>query len=447
MTAVDTDLHRKHTVIIGGGLAALAAAHDLSKAEGQVTVLERAADFGGLASSFRLDGHPVERFYHFVCRADHELQRLLDELRLSHHLAWRETRTAFYHEGRYYRFGRPPDLLRFTPVPWLQRLRFGYHILRSRYRTEWRWLDQLPAKPWLIENIGKDAYDAIWDPLLRVKFGRHHESVSAAWIWHRIWRVATSRRSLFSSETFGYLQHGSATLTDALVERLRKRDNVSLQNNIQVESIDVREGAAVAVVHDGGQRLTCDSVVSTVALPVLDRLIAPHSDPFFRTLSEIEYIGVVCMVLSLKHPFTNNFWTNVNDPRISFNGIIEQTNLNANLREAGLNVLYVPFYLPTDEPRFSATDAELLAEYVPMLKILNPDFSADWIKEWHVFRARHAQAVFVTNFASKMPSHRSSIKDLYITDSTQFYPEDRTISSAIAQGRIVARMILEDRGR
>jgi hypothetical protein len=28
--------------------------------------VEAAPDFGGLASSFRLEGHPVERFYHFT---------------------------------------------------------------------------------------------------------------------------------------------------------------------------------------------------------------------------------------------------------------------------------------------------------------------------------------------------------------------------------------------
>ena len=46
------------------------------------------------------------------------------------------------------------------------------------------------------------------------------------------------------------------------------------------------------------------------------------------------------MLLSLKRSFSTNFWTNTNDPRISFNGIIEQTNLNGNLQAAGLNVLY-----------------------------------------------------------------------------------------------------------
>jgi len=45
-----------------------------------------------------------------------------------------------------------------------------------------------------------------------------------------------------------------------------------------------------------------------------------------------------------------------------------------------------------------------------------------------------------------MPSHRTPIRGLYVTDSTQFYPEDRTISQAIRQGRIAAAMIMADLG-
>ena len=82
-----------------------------------------------------------------------------------------------------------------------------------------------------------------------------------------------------------------------------------------------------------------------------------------------------------------------------------------------------------------------------MLALLNPEFSPYWVKEWHVFRAPYAQALFMTNFVDVMPAHRTPVRGLYVTDSTQFYPEDRTISSAIEQGRKVAGMIIDDSSR
>jgi protoporphyrinogen oxidase len=433
----------RHVVVIGGGLSGLAASYDLVRAGHRVTVLESAPDFGGLASSFRLEGHPVERFYHFICRSDHHLLRLLDELDLVATLHWHQTRTAFYYNGRYYAFGSPVDLLRFSAVPWVQRIRFGLHITRSRYRAQWRSLDRIPAKPWLIDCIGEQAYNVIWHPLLKVKFGDDYDKISAAWVWHRIWRVAQSRRRLFERETFGCLEHGTATLVEPLVEWLRAQPRVVLRRGVKVQGLELRDREVAAVrVADGS--IACDAVISTIALANLDRLVPNHDDPYFARVRAVKYIGIVCMLLSLKHAFSHNFWTNINDPSISFNGVVEQTNLNQNLRAAGLNLLYVPFYLATTEPRYSASDEALFAEYTSMLSRMNPTFSKASVKEWYVFRTPYAQPVFTTNFVELMPGHRSPVRGLYVTDSTQFYPEDRTISAAIEQGRKVAAMVIED---
>jgi protoporphyrinogen oxidase len=430
-------------VIIGGGLSGLAAAYDLTRAGCQVVVLEAAPDFGGLASSFRLEGLPIERFYHFICRSDRSLVRLVAELGLEDKLRWRHTRTGFYHHGRHYAFGTPSSLLSLDPVPWAQRLRFGLHVLRSRYRSEWQSLDAVAAKPWLIQSIGREAYEVIWHPLLSVKFGPYYEKISAAWLWHRIWRVASSRRSLLAPEEFGYLEYGSATLVDHLVQWLGRQPHVELHVGAPVRPLTVRDGR-VTDVHTATDTFSCDAVLSTVALPALGRLAPQQHDDYFTNVRSVEYIGVVCLLLSLKQSFSPNFWTNINDPRIAFNGVIEQTNLNQNLQAAGLNVVYIPFYLPTTDPRFTATDEDLVATYVPMLRSVNPAFDPGWLKEAHVFRAAYAQPIFSTGFAARMPSHRSSIGGLYVTDSTQFYPEDRTISAAITQGRKAAGMIVED---
>ncbi|MBP6716857.1 MAG: NAD(P)/FAD-dependent oxidoreductase [Acidobacteria bacterium] len=430
----------KRVVVIGGGLAGLAAAYDLVRAGHQVTMLEAAPSFGGLASSFRLEGFPVERFYHFICRSDDHLVNLVRELGLESKLHWQATRTSFYFNGRYYKFGSPIDLLKFTAVPFFQRLRFGFHVLHSRYRSQWRSLDAIPAKPWLIKHIGQRAYDVIWHPLLKVKFGDDHDRISAAWIWHRIWRVARSRKSMLAGESFGYLEHGSATLVDALVDWLKAQPNATVLTGVRVEPLTTTGDRVTEVRTDQGT-FPCDAVVSTVALPSLDRLVPGRTDEYFDKVRQVRYIGVVCALFSLKRSLSTNFWTNINDPRISFNGVIEQTNLNDNMRQKGLHVIYVPFYLPTDDPRYSATDEALFDEYTAMLKLVQPDFDRSWVKEFHVFRAPHAQALFVTNFAPLMPAHRTPVTNLFVTDSTQFYPEDRTLSAAIAQGKKVAAMI------
>lgn len=435
--------HPPRVVIVGAGLAGLTAAYRLAGQGYRVRLLESAPELGGLASSVALDGLPIERFYHFVCRADRELVGLARELGIGRKLHWKPTRTAFYHHGRMYPFGTPFDLLRFSPIPPAQRLRFGLHILTSRYRSVWKWLDQIPAKPWLIENIGEEAYDVIWSPLLRVKFGSYHEKISAAWLWHRIWRVAKSRPHLLAPESFGYFERGSQTVVAALQQRLAAQPNVAICTGSQARAIQVVDGQVVGVETVQGA-YPAEMVLSTVPLPILDRLLPPGDDPYFEKLRRIRYIGVVCMMLVLKRPFSPYFWMNIHDEQISFNGIIEYTRLNQVYRRAGHNVVYIPFYVATDSPRYRCADEQLYREYLAALQRIKPTFKEADILEWRVFRTAHAQAVCTTNFLELVPAVRSPIKGLYVSDSAQFYPEDRSLSAAVRLGGRAAGQMQED---
>jgi protoporphyrinogen oxidase len=328
-------------------------------------------------------------------------------------------------------------------VPLGKRLRVGWHVARSVLQSDWRRLDGMAARAWLIDSIGEEAYEVIWHPLLRVKFGDEYDKISAAWLWHRIVRVARSRHSWWGRSSFGYLTHGSETIVRALHDFLAAQPNVSLKLGTRVISLDIHDNAVRGVRLDQGM-IGCSAVISTVALPLLNRLVPGQTSGYFDRIRQVRYLGLVCALFSLKRPFTSNFWLNINDPAISFNGIIEQTNLNRHLREAGLNVIYVPFYLATTEPRYASTDPELFNEYVPMLRRVNPEFDESWIEEFFVARTPHAQAVCHTHFAELRPGHRAPIRGLYVTDSTQFYPEDRTLSAAIEQGRRAASLCLED---
>ncbi len=428
--------------ILGAGVAGLTATLDLARRGYRVVVLEAGSRAGGLAESVVVDGEPIERFYHFICRSDHDLMDLAAELGIDRRLHWRRSPTAFWHDGRRYGFASPLDLLRFRPVPPLERLRFGLNIIRSRYRRSWLELDGLSATTWLREQIGDRAYEVIWDPLLRIKFGDAHHTVSAAWMWHRIHRLATSRRTPWGRERLGYLEQGSATLIDALMQRLAAMDNVTIRTDARVERILSDAGGVRGVVVAGETApLPARHVISTVPLALLPEIAPDLPGDYRRRLEDVEYLGVVCVLLILKRSLTSAFWTNINDRRIPFNGVIEYTNLNPVPGLGGRKVLYIPHYLRTSHPRFGFADERLRAEAVAGLRLLNPAFEESWIDRFEVSRARHAQAICTVGFAHQVPDHATPVPGLWITDSAQFYPEDRTISAAIRLGRRVARLI------
>ena len=214
-------LHGTRAVVIGGGISGLAAAYALTRRGASVTLLERRPVLGGLARSEMMLGEPREVYYHFICADDYHLLRLINDLELSEALEWAPARTSYFVEGRMYPFTTPLDILRFPPLPLRDRLRFGLHAARCRRLQDWRPLEDLTAEEWLRREAGDRAYEVIWQPLLRTKFGRYAEQVSAPWIWHRLYRASRSRANLLRPESFGALAQGSRMLLEALADRLR----------------------------------------------------------------------------------------------------------------------------------------------------------------------------------------------------------------------------------
>lgn len=435
-----TNSNNNGVVVIGGGIAGLMATYVLGKEGLPVILLEAGKNLGGLASSFEFDGNKIERFYHFICKTDEDYFELLEELGISNKLVWETGITSFFYEGDLYRFATPLDLISFKPVPLLGRIRFGLNVIRDKFRSEWEQLDLIPARDWLIKQIGQSAYDVIWDPLIRIKFGIFHDQISAAWIWHRIHRVAKSRNRLWEPEQLGFLIGGTQTLIDELTKRIKEMPNVIIQLGKSVSLIHTDDNVNLNVHLKSGEIIKCSSIISTIVLNQLKTIV--DNEAYKKYLDRYTYIGVICGLLKLKRPLTDSFWLNINDKEIPFNGIIEYTNLNRQVRNThNASYLYIPQYLLPSDPLFAYSDEQLIENYIAGIKLINSEFDLSWILATHVARSKQAQAICGVGFKNNMPSMRSPIPGLFITDSTLYYPEDRTISASIRLGKQVANIV------
>ena len=209
-----------HVAVVGAGAMGLAAAYHAAKAGHLVEVLEAGPEPGGMAAHFDFDGLSIERFYHFVCKADAPTFALLDELGLGDRMRWRKTSMGYFIDGKLQAWGDPVALLKFPAVSLLARLRYGLLAFVSTRRERWDALENQSAREWITRWGGAEVYDRLWKPLLELKFHEYSDNVSAAWIWTRVKRIGRSRKSLFQEE-LGYIEGGSQTLVDALVAGIR----------------------------------------------------------------------------------------------------------------------------------------------------------------------------------------------------------------------------------
>ncbi len=202
-------------VIVGSGLMGLMAAMELLKKGHQVDIYERDDPIGGMSAYFDFDGLRIEHYYHFICKTDFPLFKLLEDLKLSDRLHWRDTKMGDYYQGKLHKWGTPLALLGFPHLGLIDKIRYALHVMHTKGISNWTTLDKENARDWITRWIGPKAYKVMWEKAFALKFFEYQNDLSASWIGTRIKRVALSRRNLFN-ERAGYLEGGSAMLLERM---------------------------------------------------------------------------------------------------------------------------------------------------------------------------------------------------------------------------------------
>lgn len=437
---MNEDVERREgprVAVIGAGPMGLGAAHELAKRGADVTVLERDDRLGGMSAQIDFGGVRIERYYHFVCAPDRTTFSALDELGLSDRLRWTDTHMGFFFDGRLYDWGSPAALLRFPGLGLVDKVRYGLHVLRAKTIDDWRPYDAISSTRWLLGWIGPRAYDVLWRKLFHYKFYEWEDSLSAAWLGTRIQRVALSRSSM-SQERLGYLEGGSECLIDALAARIRALGGrIELRSGVQAVLAERHDGGSARVrgLRVGGVERAFDVVVSTIPLPYLVRLVPDLPEDERRKIEAIRNVGVVCVLLKLRHAFSRNFWMNINDERIEIPGLIEYSNLNP---LNGSHIVYAPYYMPKTNPKYGRDAQAFIDETIAAMSLIRPGFDRSEVLDAAVSRYEYAQTVCTPGFFERLPPMKSALAGLYLADTSHYYPEDRSISESLRLGAALA---------
>lgn len=412
----------------------LAAAYQALRDGHEVDVLEASDIPGGMAAHFDFGGISIERFYHFVCRADYATFDLLRDLGMSDKLVWRPTSMGFFVGGKLNPWGDPVSLLSLPGTSLAMKLRYGLFVFICTHRSSWLALEHRTAKDWLIHWCGEAGYNLFWRSLLEFKFYEDAARISAAWIWTRIRRVGLSRKSVMQEE-MGYFAGGSETLVKALMTRIAELGG-RVHLKTPVTRVAIAEGS-VNGVETPEKAFDADEVISTVPIPLVPDMIPDLPEALKDQYRAIKNIGVCCVVLKLSRSVSPHFWINIEEPGIEIPGVIEFTNL----RNVGPTIIYVPYYMPVTNDKFSWTEEQFVSDAMACLSRLNPTVSQADLIDARVFRLRHAQPVCDVGFGSKLPPVRTPIAGLQVADTCFYYPEDRSISESLDLGRKMARQI------
>jgi protoporphyrinogen oxidase len=421
-----SDKKNASIVIIGGGITGLVSAYLAAKAGKNVILVEKGEKIGGLLNTFSIGGNQLEFFYHHFFTHDAELTWLLEELNLLEKVEYKKTSMGVYRDGTIYDFNSPTDLIKFKPINWFGKVRFGLTTLFLTKIAQWRNFENVSAYDWFRKWAGKSATKGLWGPMLNVKFGPYFNKIPLAWMIGRLRQRMSSRKQ--GDERLGYLKGSLQVLCDTLKIKLEEL-GVEIQTNTSLEKIDISNGMIQSIQTSAGT-ISGDNFLFTLPTVHLKSIFGLEKS-LAQKLNALEYFGVYCMVLELSRPLSHVYWLNVADEGFSFGGVIEHTNLISPSEYNGKHIVYLSRYFAHEEPIAKWSSDEVKTRMRSDLKRIYPNLNDEEIDEEYLFRSNTAAMVTDLKFSQKVPGCQTLLPNMYLCNMAHIYPDERSVNNSI----------------
>lgn len=415
-------------VILGGGLAGLAAAYKLCSSN-EVIILEKDSVLGGMAASYHIDDYYIEKYYHHIFKSDAAILQLIEELGLGGRLEWLRGSTGYFVDGKAYPMNTPFEILRFPPLSSADIVRLGILVMRAKLIKDRAPYDNIKASDWIRKVAGNSVYENFFAPLLESKFGSNSSRVSAAWLLGRV-QIRSNRGK--DGEKLGYMRGGFDLLVQA-VENSIVRAGGTIRTNCPASKILIEDNS-VRGVFAGSEMIECDAVISTAAPDVLDALTEKQLG-IHDKLAGIHYQGTACALFGLKKRLMDDiYWLNIKVD-VPFGAVIEHTNFLP-LSDYKEHLVYATAYFQNEsDPLWKQSEETVIESYIAGLESMFPNFSRDDVKWTRMYRRLDTAPVYETGYMSKVLKAKTDVKGLYLAGmfSQPNYPE-RSMNGSIVAG-------------
>ncbi len=420
------DIKQKKAAVIGAGIAGLTCAYRLVQKGIKVKVFEALDELGGLARTKPVCGTPLEIYYHHFFSSDKPFFKLCDELGISNRVQMLKAKMGFLSKGRLYQFGTPSSLLKFSPLPFVDKIRCILSSILIKHEESLEKMDKVTACDWLLKYAGENVFNIIWKPMLIQKFGHYYDRVPMSWIWRKVHIRMLAKKNILEEEKLAYMDGSLDVFIKALEKKIKELQGQIMLNS-QVNHIH-REGNNDFLIESSAGTEKFDMVISTVSALVLNELASFPGD--FNL--QLDQLGVICLILVLKEKLSDYYWLNIGDNSFPFGLIVEHTNFCRPEQYGGKHILYISKYFdPKDKNHANLSDEQIKAKFLKHLVRINPRFNDDWIEDVKIFKEKHAQPIIKTNYLDRKPSYETPWKGFYWLSTNHIYPDDRGVNYSV----------------
>jgi protoporphyrinogen oxidase len=447
-----------HVLVLGAGLAGLAAADELTRAGLSVTVLEKEQAVGGLAQSFRVGPYWLDHGPHrFFSRDAGLVEHLYDVLGGA--VVVRRRKSRIHLQGRYFDYPlRLGNVVRNLPTELLLRAARDYGLARLRERI--RPTPDAHFEAWVEKRFGRTLYDLFFGAYTEKAWKMSPRNISADWASQRI-----SQRSLLdallqalrpprdgdarslATEFYYPREGGIGALARAYARRIVERGGVLL-TGARVRRLEHAGGRVRAVlIERGGARqvLTCDHVVNTTPLPALVAGLRPALPSATRAAAaRLRHIGIVFAYVEVARPsVSDDHWIYLPEKHLAVHRVSEFKNFSDDAAPGDRTALCCEITCRPGDETWTMSRAAACALATADLAAAGLVDPVD-VRPLAVRRVRHAYPVYDVGYRTHLRVVRDASKELanLTTTGRQGLFRYNNMDHSIAMGHKAARSFL-----
>ena len=312
----------RSAIVVGGGISGLAAAHYLTRAGVNVTLIEKELALGGVMRTEFIDGCTLELGPDSFLAAKPWLLDLIRDLGLSDDLIGSNDHLRKSYILRHGRLVPLPDgLMMVVPTKVLPLLASPLLSWRTKIRMGLEWFRQPSAAQadrsvadFLRDHYGQESVDYLGEPLLSGVYGGDPAELSVISVLPRFAEIEAKYGSLTrgvlamrgkgkaSGALFQSLKGGLSEISDAIVRTAGERLTV-----IQGEADAMERTGDCWRVRVNGESCEAWDVVLACRAYESSRLVRPFAPELAELLSAIPYTSSMTLALGyrradVKHP-------------------------------------------------------------------------------------------------------------------------------------------------
>ena len=376
--------NEQHVVILGGGLAGLTAAQQLSYAGYGLTVLEHAADVGGLARTIEHNGFRFDLGGHRFVTHNQQLEDFVRRLLGDDCLSVSRSSKILLH-GRYFDYPfKPGNAVSGFGLLTSAAILFDY----GRERLAARFGKQRTAvslQDWVIQQFGRRLFDIYFRDYSEKVWGIDCQQIDMHWVAQRIQGLSLGqaiKTALTSSHVkslptlsqgFLYPKQGIGQIAAQLAGEIRQYNPIFTQSRVtcvhhtrgRITRVDVQQ-------NDFQRTIKGQQFISTIPLQALIKAMRPL--PPAQVLSAATRLRsrdlVTVALMVNREQITDHTWIYTPEKAIPFGRLHEPSNWSRAMAPDKQSLLVAEYFCFRGDHVWAEDNASLIEQTIVHLQRL-----------------------------------------------------------------------------